>query len=127
MKKRGMILMALAGMVSAALAQTTLINTGFSTSDVPAFANGDLVGQNNWTEVANTGTNAFNITDAEGSGFLDTVTATFDGDTGSYVYLDTASAGNAVDDQWGGVMDFTLSRTTNDFSGGDLFRIFINH
>jgi hypothetical protein len=117
-----MILMVLAGAVSMAVAEpsTTIIDTGFTTPD---WANGDAT-QNSWFEVPNTGTNAFNIIDAGGSGFLDTATASFNDVVGNYIYA--AGAGNAVDDEYAGVMDFTLSRTTNAYAAGDIFRMGIS-
>jgi hypothetical protein len=118
MKKTLITLLVLAGLVSATWAQT-IVNTGFTSP----YANGDLAGQQGWAAMPNTGANAFQITDAAGSGFADTVPTTLSTNLGNFVYRDTTVLGNAASDEWDGVMDFTLSLSTNSFGGGDVLRI----
>ncbi len=125
MKKSLLALLVTAGLVSASWAQTTIINTDFSSSDSPGYSDADIVGQNGWTVAPNTGANAFNIIDAASNGSADTASAAgnFDTNTGNYAYLNSVSVGNATDTEWNGSMDFTVSVSTNTYGAADVFRI----
>ncbi|VGO20710.1 fibronectin type III domain-containing protein [Pontiella sulfatireligans] len=118
MKKRLFMLLALAASLSVSMAQT-IVNTGFTTP----YTDGDLAGQQSWIAMPNTGVNAFDVTDAAGSGFADTVSTTLSTNGGNYVYRSTTGLGNATSDEWDGVMDFTLSVPVPDIGSGDAFRI----
>jgi len=110
MKKELIASWVMSGMVFVSLGQTTIIDAGFSIGDSPSYLNGDLVGQNNWTAMPNTGFNAFNIIEAAGAGYADTRSASdsFDGVNGNHVYFNPAMSNN-VDDVWSGTCDFQLS------------------
>lgn len=118
MKKTLIVLLALVATLSVSMAQT-IVNTGFTSP----YSNGDLASQQGWIAMPNTGANAFDVTDAAGSGFADTVPTTLNTNTGNYVYRLTTGLGNAVSDEWDGVMDFTLSVPVPDIASGDAFRI----
>lgn len=93
----------------------SLISADFSVGQ--GYADGDLAGQNGWALVG-TKTNAFNVTDAAGSGYITTLNSGFvGGDTP--VSLNVASD-NGVDTEWDGSIDFSISRTTNGWSGGSV-------
>ncbi len=110
MKKALIALLVCVGLASISWAQTTIINTGFTAVD--GYADGTIAGQNSWINMPNTDPNAFYIADSAGVGFANGTLAVADFSTnniGQYVYLNTASAGNSIDDEWSGVMDFQIS------------------
>ena len=94
------------GVLSTTWAQLP-VNETFSYAD-----GSDLAGQGNWLEAANT--NAFEIQ----SGKADSAPTPFTG-IDSAVYQ-SVSSGNAVDDEWSGDIDFTLSRTSTNWANGDI-------
>ena len=115
-----MLTACVAGFSSAA----TLINTGFKASDTPAYANGDLAGQNGWAVNSIVATNAFNVIDAAGNGFADTTGTTLS-TNGNYVYYTTA-VGNGASNELSGSLDFTLGSSVASLAGGDIFRLGIS-
>ncbi|VGO16294.1 hypothetical protein PDESU_04885 [Pontiella desulfatans] len=114
MKKSLIALLMGAGMITAASAQTSsIINTDFKA--IEGYSDGTIVGKPTaspkWEHVENTAPNAFEITDSAGDGYADQTLTIDDFGTnnlGQYVYLDATSAGNEVDDEWSGIMDFKL-------------------
>ena len=96
-----------AGMVFASQAQTTVVDTDFTSGD--GYVDADLAGQNDWVAIPSTGSRAFEVIDTSGAGVADTsvVSNFWDGVNGNFVYIDTAMSNN-VDDVWSGVIDFQL-------------------
>ncbi|MDZ8120232.1 hypothetical protein [Pontiella agarivorans] len=100
------------GILSATWAQlpySTDFSTGYTVGN-------DLAGQQGWVKAA--GTNAFDITAA---GTADSAPTLFDG-IDAAVYQ-TVSSGNAIDDQWDGVVDFAVSRTDPAFANGAILAV----
>ncbi|VGO18032.1 fibronectin type III domain-containing protein [Pontiella sulfatireligans] len=96
------------GEPNTAVTGTILDDVHFTTTE--GFANNiDLAGQQGWRAAANTGPQAFMVTDADGAGYADTepYEASFkpslsDGDAfGNYVYLNKLMSNN-VGDEWTG-------------------------
>ncbi len=109
MKKRFTAVLAGAGMLTSAWAQTTIIDTDFS-----SYSDGNLAGQSPWLAVINTdvttGSNPFNVTNST----IETKSITRVWQASHYAYIDPASGGvSAADDQWNGSMDYQFSFTTN--------------
>jgi hypothetical protein len=103
-----LLVIAFAGLVSAVSA-TSLIDTDFTSP----YANGNIVGQEGWLQMPDTGAFAFEVDASAGVADTEPYAADFNtgsGTNGHYVYLDS-SLGNAVDDEWSGVLDFSLSTT----------------
>ena len=115
-------LMALAGLVAGSLGQV-IIDTDFTVSQ--GYLDGDLAGQQNWAAISTTGVNAFNVSDAVGVGYAETVSTTsHDTVNGNQVYYNQGMANN-VNDVWTGSMDFQLSTTPHSAGGGT--NAVINH
>jgi hypothetical protein len=119
-RKMQLLLAAAVSIATAGMAQEIIpANIGFTS---PYF-DADLAGQQGWGAVLNTGANAFNVTDSAGSGYADTTSTVLNTNAGNYVYLDSTALGSDVGDEWDGVMDFTISTTTNHIDFSDFFRI----
>lgn len=119
MNKSLFALFASAGVLSASWAQTTIIDTDFTS---PEYTQGtDIIGQNGWAVAPNTGVNAFNITNDS----ADTVSsaANYATNTGNFAYLPSVSVASAADIEWIGSMQFSASLTGTNYGAGDIFRV----
>ncbi|VGO20473.1 hypothetical protein [Pontiella sulfatireligans] len=96
------------------------INTSFSSSDSPAYSDADLAGQNGWTQIA-AYSNAFNVVDSAGSGFITTLNNGYTG--GELPVSMQVDSANAVDTEWDGYIDFKLSRTTSAWDSGAVLEL----
>ncbi len=109
MKRLLCSLLIVLGWVSISAAQTIIIDADFTSPD---YSNGDLAGQQGWVAMPNTGIKAFSIDATAGVADTEPFAADFDATDGNYVYLNS-SLGNLVDDEWSGVLDFSLSTTAD--------------
>ena len=107
---------------SAVPTTTTLLDTGFRASDTPAYADGDLAGQQAWRWVDGTATNACNIADSAGNGYATTIGTMISVTNGNYVYL-TNAVPNATSNELYGTMNFAVSTSTNEFGGYDFLHL----
>lgn len=87
----------------------TRIDTDFAATDSPAYANGDLAGQNEWAAITNSGANAFNVL-SSGNGFAETLSAGFDTANGNQVVFDDGGnwTTNGIGSQWSGTIAFSF-------------------
>lgn len=103
--KRGVIGSLLgAGLLSSAIAQTSIVEMDFSAP----LAGGPLAGQAGWETMPNTGAGAFEVNVGDGTASTAPVGWSFDSTAGNYLYFDQALS-NAQDTEWSGVLDFSLS------------------
>lgn len=102
-----------AGLATTAWAQP-LIDTSFSATDVPGYADGDLANQNGWS----TNAGVFSVIDAAADGYITTVGNGYTG--GEFPVSLQVDSANAVDTEWSGYVDFKVSRTTNGWDGGSV-------
>ncbi|MEI7850861.1 MAG: hypothetical protein WCH86_03430, partial [Kiritimatiellales bacterium] len=117
---------ALTASVACFSSAATIMDTGFRTSDTPAYSDGNLAGQNGWADVTNSiGANAFNVNDSSVTGFASTVGITLSTNVGNTVYY-TNSFLNAVNEELSGSLDFIISSTYEGINGGDVFRLGIS-
>ncbi|VGO19236.1 fibronectin type III domain-containing protein [Pontiella sulfatireligans] len=86
-----------------------IVDTDFSASDAPAYADGNIDGQNRWKDASLGTSPVFAITDAAGSGFADSeaYTNNFDNTLANDVYYNTIMSNN-VGDEWTGSITFQL-------------------
>lgn len=108
--KRTLAGLLMAGMVSAASA-VSLINTDFTSP----YMDGDLAGQQSWAVMPETGVQAFSVDATAGVADTAPFAGGFNTTNGNYVYLSPSNTlGNAVDDEWTGSMDFSLSTANSN-------------
>ncbi|QBG46451.1 hypothetical protein EGM51_03210 [Verrucomicrobia bacterium S94] len=84
----------------------TFLDTSFAASDVPAYADGDLAGQNGWAPLTASLPGAFNI-DSSGDGMAETDGLTATGGVHQVYY--TSPTSNEVSATWSGTVVFSLS------------------
>jgi hypothetical protein len=85
-----------------------ILDTSFSSSEVPAYENGDILGQNSWRQ-GSVNSDIYDIVLAETNGYAETDGTPPNGS----VYWNVATSNN-VGDEWHGSMTFKLSTTGND-------------
>ncbi|VGO18031.1 fibronectin type III domain-containing protein [Pontiella sulfatireligans] len=107
MKRTIVTLLVAAGMVSASLA-VPIIGTDFTSP----YTSADLAGQQGWSALPLTGTQAFKVDATAGVADTAPYAGSFDTTNGNAVVL-AGTFGNAIDDEWTGSMDFKVATSAS--------------
>ena len=107
--KKGMAVLLAMGMISVASA-VNLINTDFT-----GYTDGNITLTAPWEIMPETGADSFSVDGTAGIADSAPYASSFTnglGTNGHYVYVGASNTvGNVIDDEWSGVMDFSLSTT----------------